>query len=129
MKNRILPIGLFALCASILPLTAAETPDPGPKVEEAQQKALAQLSQRGVLVQPLASGLNWYYVNFRGAEKVDSALISNLKGATAVVDLDLAGQKLEDADFAVLSGLKNLRKLSLARGSVKDAALVHLKGL
>ena len=129
MKKRILPISLFAVLSSLLPLTAAETPDTGPKIEEAQQKALGQLSQKGVLVQPLAAGLNWYYVNFRGAEKVDSALIANLKGATAVVDLDLAGQKLADADFAVLAGLKNLRKLSLARGSVKDASLVQLKGL
>jgi hypothetical protein len=129
MKNRILAVCLFSLCAGMAPINAAETPDPGPKIEEAQQKALAQLSQRGVLVQPLASGLNWYYVNFRGAEKVDSPLVANLKDATAVVDLDLAGQKLADSDFAVLSGLKNLRKLSLARGTVKDAALSHLKGL
>jgi hypothetical protein len=129
MKSTVLTVGMFAVFATILPLNAADAPDSGPKIEEAQQKALAQLSQRGVLVQPLASGLNWYYVNFRGAENVDSALVANLSGATAIVDLDLAGQKLADADFAVLSGLKNLRKLSLARGSVKDASLSHLKGL
>jgi hypothetical protein len=129
MKNRTFSICLLSLLAGAASLKAAEVPDVGPKIEETQQKALAQLAQRGVLVQPLASGLNWYYVNFRGAEKVDSALVANLKDATAVVDLDLAGQKLADADFAVLAGLKNLRKLSLARGTVKDGALVHLKGL
>ena len=76
--------------------------DPGPKIEEPQQKALAQLSQRGVLVQPLASGLNWYYVNFRGVEKADPSLFALLQGASAIVDLDFSGQKVTDADLAPL---------------------------
>ena len=116
------------LLASAVSGQAADA-DPGPKIEEAQQKALAQLSQRGVLVQPLASGLNWYYVNFRGVEKADASTFALLQGASAVVDLDFSGQKFSDADLVPLAGLKNLKKLSLARTALKDSALVHLKGL
>ena len=130
MKIRnVLFCGLFAFALASGPCVRAEDADLGPKIEEAQQKALAQLAQRGVLVQPLAVGSNGYYVNFRGVEKADAALFSLLKGAVSIVDLDLSGQKVSDADLAPLAGLKNLRKLSLARSAVKDSGLVHLKGL
>jgi hypothetical protein len=122
-------IFLTAVLLGFTPLVRAQDADLGPKLEEAQQKALTQLSQRGVLVQPLSAGSNWYYVNFRGAERPDSSLFALLKGVVGIVELDLAGQKLADSDFSVLATLKNLRKLSLARSNVQDASLVHLKDL
>jgi len=121
--------GLFTVVLASAASTLAEDVDQGPKLEEVQQKALAKLAERGVLVQPLSVGSNWYYVNFRGVEKADAALYALLNGSVSVVDLDLSGQKVTDADLAPLAGLTNLRKLSLARSAVKDSGLVHLKGL
>jgi hypothetical protein len=114
---------MWAVEFSVSSLALAEDADPGPKLEESQQAALAQLSQRGVLVQPLAVGSNWYYVNFRGVEKTDAAFLCSPEGApVAIVDLFIR-QKVTDADLAPLAGLKNLRKLSLARSSVTDSGL------
>jgi hypothetical protein len=122
-------ISLIVAMLGLAPLTRAQDADPGPKLEESQQKALQSLVQRGVLAQPLAAGSNWYYVNFRGAERPDAELFGLLKGLVGVVELDLSGQKLGDADLTGVATLSNLRKLSLARSTVKDTALVHLKGL
>jgi hypothetical protein len=114
-------LGTTALCEP------AADPGPAPTAEEL--KSYTALAQKGVLVQPLAAGINWRYVNFRGAEKVDASVFALLKGAVTTVDLDLTGQKLTDADAAALSSLTNLKKLSLARSTITDAGLAALKPL
>ncbi|MEI6714835.1 MAG: hypothetical protein WCO60_13850 [Verrucomicrobiota bacterium] len=119
-------VGLFSGVSSVY---GAEAPNAGTPPSADEQKAYAELGQRGVLVQPLAAGSNWFYVSFRGADKPDSALYSLLKGVPGTVELDLSGQKLAESDFNALEGLKNLRKLNLSKSSVNDAALSHLSGL
>jgi hypothetical protein len=122
---------LVPLFALILGSTAICEPaaDPGPAPSPEEMKSYTALTEKGVLVQPLAAGINWRYINFRGAEKADSSVFALLKGAAATVDLDLTGQKLTDADAAVLSSLTNLKKLSLARSTITDAGLAAVKSL
>ena len=119
----------FCLLPLVSHVQAAENVDAGPAPSAEELKAYTELSSKGVLVQPLAAGVNWRYVNFRGAEKPDSALYGLLKGAVSIVELDLTGQKVTDADVAHISGLKNLKKLSLARSGVTDAGLAAVKDL
>ena len=124
--KRLLPSTLLVpLLTVFLGTTALCEPaaDPGPAPTAEELKSYTALAQKGVLVQPLAAGINWRYVNFRGAEKVDASVFALLKGAVTTVDLDLTGQKLTDADAAALSTLTNLKKLSLARSTITDAGL------
>ncbi len=58
----------------------------------------------------------------RFGEKSDEELL-------AIVDLDLRGAKVTDADLALLRHLPNLKHLSLYGNPVTDAGLVHLGGL
>ena len=130
--KRLLPSTLLVpLLTVFLGTTALCEPaaDPGPAPTAEELKSYTALAQKGVLVQPLAAGINWRYVNFRGAEKVDASVFALLKGAVTTVDLDLTGQKLTDADAAALSSLTNLKKLSLARSTITDAGLAALKPL
>ncbi|MEQ1862603.1 MAG: hypothetical protein ABMA13_22000, partial [Chthoniobacteraceae bacterium] len=121
---------LALIVALLHPAFAAEEKaDPGAKPSAEEEKAYAELVKRGASAQPLAANLNWRYVNFRGVEKPDAALFALLKPCILIVDLDLSGVKLSDADLANVAGLKNLAKLSLARSAVTDAGLAHLKGL
>ncbi len=107
---------------------AQEKADPGPVPTPDEVQATADLSKRGVLVQPLAIALNWKYVNLRGVEKPGEAM-AMLAKIPSVVELDLAGVKLKSEEFAVLGGLKELQKLNLSSSSMDDAALGYLKGL
>lgn len=58
----------------------------------------------------------------RFAEQSDEELL-------AIVDLDLRGAEVSDADLAMLRHLPNLKHLSLYGNPVTDAGLVHLAGL
>ena len=73
--------------------------------------------------------INWRYVNFRGVEKPDATVFALLKPCPLIVELNLSGASLSEADLANLEGLKNLVKLNLAKSTVTDAGLAHLKGL
>ena len=126
---KLLPL-LAALLVSGLPLaSAAEKVDLGPTPSAQEKTRLESLSKRGVLVQPLFSGANWQYVNFRGADKPDTALFAFLKDNTSVVELDLSKQPVTDADLAAIATLKNLSKLNLSKTKISDAGVPQIKGL
>ena len=108
---------------------ADEKVDAGSPPSPEELNAYAELTKRGVSAQPVAANINWRYVNFRGAQKPDAAVFALLKPCTLIVDLDLAGAPVNEADLANLAGLKNLKRLSLANSTVADSALVHLTGL
>lgn len=114
------------------PVAAKPSPSttgPGPKPSADEEKAYAELVKRGASADPLAAGINWRYVNFRGVEKPDAATFALLKPCSLIVELNLSGAKLGDADLGSVAGLKNLEKLNLSRSNVTDAALAHLKPL
>ena len=107
---------------------AEDKADPGPAPTPDEQAAVAELSKRGVLVQPIATALNWKYVNIRGADK-PAELLALVGKIPTIVELDLSGVQAKPEEFAALAGLKSLVKLNLANSNVDDAALVNVKGL
>jgi CubicO group peptidase (beta-lactamase class C family) len=110
-------------------LRAEEKADAGPVPTPEEKQAAEALSKRGALVQTLAAGVNWSYVNFRGVEKPDSATFALIGKIPSIVELDLSGSQFQPADLAGVATLKNLKKLNLSRSNASDAVLAHLKGL
>ncbi len=132
MKRLRLFLPVILAAASLLApftLRAEEKADAGPAITAEEKQAAEALSKRGALVQPLAAGVNWSYVNFRGIEKPDAALFALLGKLTSVIELDLSATQFQPADLAGIAAMKNLRKLNLARSSANDAVLAHVKGL
>lgn len=125
------PIVIFAAAVMLWRSAFAveETANPGPQPSAEEQRAYDELAKRGVSAQAMALNVNWRYVNFRGAANPDAPLFALLKPCTLIADLDLSGTPVSDADLANLEGLKNLKRLSLARCPVTDAGLAHLKTL
>ena len=122
---------VLALASLLIPfsLFADEKADAGSAPTAEEKQAAETLTKRGALVQPLAAGVNWSYVNFRGVEKPDAATFALLAKMTSAVELDLAGTQFQAADLAGVAALKNLRKLNLSRTNANDAVLAHVKGL
>ena len=122
---------LFVAALLLAPCTirAEEKTDAGPAPTPEEKQAAEALAKRGALVQTLAAGVNWSYVNFRGIEKPDAAAFALIGKIPSIVELDLSGVQFQPADLAGVAALKNLKKLNLSRGNANDAALAHLKGL
>ncbi len=124
-------LAVFAAALLFTPLAARadDTVDVGPAPSPEEKQAAETLSKRGALVQPLASGVNWSYVNFRGIEKPDAAAYALIGKIPSIVELDLSGAQFQPADLAGIATLKNLKKLNLSRSNATDAVLAHVKGL
>ena len=127
---RFLP-AIFAAALLLAPFTicAEEKADAGPAPTPEEKQAAEALSKRGALVQTLAAGVKWSYVNFRGVEKPDAAAFALIGKIPSIVELDLSGVQFQPADLAGIAALKNLKKLNLSRSNASDAGLAHLKGL
>ena len=121
-------IRLFPALFATAFLLAEDKPDAGPASTPDQEQAATELTKRGALVQPIAAGLNWRYVNFRGVEKVDADTLALAGKLPGIVELDLSGEKFQPDDLAKIEGLKFIAKLNLSSSSANDAALAHLKG-
>ena len=113
---------VLALASLLIPFSvfADEKADAGSAPTAEEKQAAETLTKRGALVQPLAAGVNWSYVNFRGVEKPDAATFALLAKMTSAVELDLAGTQFQAADLAGVAALKNLRKLNLSRTNAND---------
>jgi mono/diheme cytochrome c family protein len=103
---------------------------PDYKPTAAELKAIKELELLGVAVRPIAANLDWREVNFRAqsVEVIEKALVP-LKNVLGLVDLNLGGAKIKDADLVNLKGLTNLTRLHLENTPVTDAGLANLKGL
>jgi len=114
------------------PKEAAPEPPklPDYKPSAAESKAIATLESLGVAARPIAMNVNWRELNLRGQESavLDKAL-GSLKDVLGLVELNLGGTKIKDADLANLKGLINLNRLHLENTAITDAGLVHLRGL
>jgi len=108
----------------------AETQLPPYKPAAAELKAIKELEALGVPIRPIAVNLDWRETNFRGqsAEVIAKAL-GPLGKVLGLVDLNLGGTKIKDADLANLKGLINLTRLHLENTPITDAGLGQLKGL
>lgn len=110
---------------------AATTPAlPDYKPTAAELKSIKELEALGVEVRPIAAKVDWREVNFRSQsiETIEKAL-GSVKNVLSLVDINLGGAKIKDADLANIKGLINLNRLHLENTPVTDAGLVHLKGL
>ncbi|NOS69637.1 MAG: hypothetical protein HOP33_06880 [Verrucomicrobia bacterium] len=114
------------------PVEAATTTPtlPDYKPTAAELKAIKELEALGVEVRPIAAKVDWREVNFRSQsiETIEKSL-GALKNVLCLVDINLGGAKIKDADLANIKGLINLNRLHLENTPVTDAGLVHLKGL
>ncbi len=130
LRRILLPaiVAAFSLLSQPV-FSADEKADAGPALSAEEKQAGEALTKRGALVQPLAAGVNWTYVNFRGVEKPDAAAFALIGKMPAIVELDLSGMKFQPADLAGITSLKNLKKLNLSRSAATDAVLAHVKGL
>jgi hypothetical protein len=102
------------------------------KPSAAELKAIKTLQSSGVRLQPIAANLNWLEVDFRAqaqdAQALAAALVT-LGDVLGLVELNLGGAKIKDADLAQLAGLTNLHRLHLENTPVTDAGLEHVKEL
>ncbi len=123
------PIFAAALLLAPFAVRAEEKADAGPAPTPEEKQAAEALTKRGALVQTLAAGVNWSYVNFRGLEKPDAAAFALIGKIPSIVELDLSGLQFQPADLAGIAALKNLKKLNLSRSNANDAVIAHIKGL
>jgi len=111
---------------------APTPPPPNHKPSAAELKAIKTLTSLGVAVQPIAVNLNWQQVNFRAQAQdpkaIEAALVP-LSSVLGLVELNLGGAQIKDADLSQIEGLTNLHRLHLENTPVTDAGLAHLKGL
>jgi hypothetical protein len=108
----------------------AETPLAAYKPTAAELKAIKELETLGVPIRPIAVNLDWREANFRGeSAEVTAKALGPLGKVVGLVDLNLGGTKIKDADLANLKGLINLSRLHLENTPITDAGLAQLKGL
>ncbi len=131
LPNLFTRLAAVALLTGSIPARAADDkkPDAGPPPSPEETKAVEELTKRGVSATPIASGLNWRTVGFRGVNKPDAATFALLKAIPSVLELDLSNAQFAAADLANISALKNLTKLNLAQSNVTDEALAHVSKL
>ena len=134
MPNRFLPLlpfvaACFLHAGSLTARAEEEKRDAGPPPAAEETQAVEALSKRGARADPLANGVNWRYVNFRGAEKPDAALYAQLKAIPSIVELSLAGMQFTPTDLANIAALKNLATLNLSKTNVTDEGLAAVENL
>ena len=69
------------------------------------------------------------HLSFKLGGKLNDESLVELKGLTALRDLNLVGSSISDAGLEHLKELSNLFCLDLSKTQITDAGLVHLKGL
>lgn len=122
------PEGVVAMAATTTGEAPRDQEDLGGRPRSAdEQKAIAELTKRGVQVRPIASGTNWCRADFRTvADKVSSGDLAQLARIPSIRELNLGGVPLRDEDLASLGALKNLAVLHLENTPITDAGLAHI---
>lgn len=103
---------------------------PATPVEKADDKLLAQLKERNIIVIPVAQNSNYLAVSFfthPSIDKTDLQLLQQLK--KQLVWLRLDNSNISDEGMAALGELSNLHKLYLANTGISDKGLLHLQAL
>lgn len=103
---------------------------PATPVEKADDKLLAQLKERNIIVIPVAQNSNYLSVSFfthPSIDKTDLHLLQQLK--KQLVWLRLDNSNISDEEMSALGELTNLHKLYLANTSITDKGLLHLQAL
>jgi mono/diheme cytochrome c family protein len=96
----------------------------------AEQQAIQKLAGMGVSVRPIAQNLKWKEATIRPQDTNKlGEILAELKSVPSLVQLNLAGQHLKDADLKNIASLSNLQRLHLENNPITDSGLEHLKGL
>lgn len=103
---------------------------PTDEVSRADEKAVAKIKERGIVVLPVAESSNYLMVNFVTADSVtdeDIALLTPLK--QQLVWLKLGSTGITDSALTVIGKMKNLTRLQLNNTAITDAGIKQLGSL
>jgi len=103
---------------------------PAVPVEKADDKIIAQLKQRGVIVLPVAQNSNYLLLNFVThpvIDKVDLELMQQIK--KQVIWLKLDNTNIADSTLAAVAQLTSLTKLYLSHTGISDKGVSRLQAL
>lgn len=121
---------LLALQQPVAPLKKPTNDVPSAAVEKADEKIMAQLKDRGIIILPVAQNSNYLLANFvtkSVADKKDFELLLQLK--KQLVWLRLDNTSTNDNLAADISGLTNLTKLNLSYTLLTDKGVQQLARL
>lgn len=103
---------------------------PAAPVSPADEKVLAQLKQKGIVVLPVAKNSNYLQASFVTDTIVDAADLQLLQQAgRQLVWLNLSGTTAGDDEMAAVAKLGNLTRLNLSGTAITDKAMQQLTGL
>ncbi|WP_346236962.1 c-type cytochrome domain-containing protein [Niabella insulamsoli] len=103
---------------------------PEAEVSAADEKVVAALKEKGVVVIPVAANTNYLSVNFVGADTVTADQLKGLESLKdQVIWLKIGAQNLKDADMERIGKLKSLLRLYIDGNPITDRGLQYLKGL
>jgi mono/diheme cytochrome c family protein len=103
---------------------------PDEPVEAADEKAVSNLREKGVIVMPVAMGSNYLSANFVNASSfgdADAKLLAPLK--KQLVSVKAGNTRIGDDGLKLLAACKNLISLQLNNTAITDKGLVYLKSL
>lgn len=103
---------------------------PPTPVEKADDKLLAQLKERNIIVIPVAQNSNYLSVSFfthPSIDKTDLQLLQQLK--KQLVWLNLTNTNITDDAMNSIGGLENLTKLYLSHTGVTDKGVQQIQSL
>jgi len=99
-------------------------------VEQADEKIIKQLREKGVAIIPVTRNSNYLSANFVTVDSVTSkeiSLLSSLKNQ--LVWLKLSDKKIPDSMLTTIGQLTNLTRLQLDNTSISDTGLESLQSL
>ena len=103
---------------------------PQTPVEQADEKAIQKLKDRGIIVFPVARNSNYLKVNFITVDSITSNDISLLLGIKKqLVWLNLGYKKIHDSLLVPIAQLTNLTRLQLDNTPITDKGLVPFQSL
>ena len=100
---------------------------PESEVSPGDQKAIAALKRRGIIVLPVAAESNYLSVNFVNARSVspeDISLLSLLK--EQIIWLNLSRTSISDENIKSIAELSSLRRLNLEHTAISDLGVQSL---
>lgn len=113
--------------------TASETLSPVlalKPVEKGDEKAIAALKQKGIIIEPVAQNSNYLFASFvinKQVSLADLKLLSQLK--KQLISLKINNTNIDDKSLPMIAELTNLIKLDVSNTQITDAGLSTLKTL
>lgn len=124
------PEKIKAYFASVVELTKKEKVLPEEEVNPADEKIIAELTNSGVIVLPVAEGSNYLSISFVNFRSISEKMLSQLAQLKSqIIWLDLARTTIADSQMSVIGQLETLRRLNLQGTAVTDQGLAAISSL